>query len=100
MKQPAATMSEKNRESKLVSMRFQPETVDRVNSLQEMTGVRNRTQVTAEAIALAQWWVKKKSEGAKLYAEYPDGERESVVIPGLEPNSTYEEKSDAPPQPA
>jgi hypothetical protein len=80
-------MSDEGRESKLVSMRFRPETVDRVRFLQKVTGVENRTQITAEAIALAKWWVKKKKEGAKVYAEYPDGERESVVIPGLEPST-------------
>ena len=84
-------MSEEPREPKLVSMRFQPETVDRVSFLRKETGIDNRTQITAEAIALAKWWVKKKKEGAKLYAEYPDGERESVVIPGLEPSDPYEE---------
>lgn len=88
-------MSEpKEQESKLVSMRFQPDTVDRVNFIQDATGVQNRTQVTAEAITLAKWWVKSRMDGAKLYAEYPDGERESVVIPGLEPKNDHDSKEE------
>lgn len=74
-----------SRQSKLVSMRLQPETVDRVNLLMDATGKENRTQLTAEAIALAAWWVEAKEKGAEIYAEYPDGEREKIVLPGLEP---------------
>lgn len=71
-------------------MRLKQKTIERVNFLKEATGTDNRTQITAEALALAAWWVESKQEGAKIYAEYPDGKRESVVIPGLEPINNHE----------
>jgi len=70
--------------SKVVSMRFQPDTLRNVQFLKEATGVENRTQITVDAIGLAKWYVEKMREGAKVYAEYPDGSRESVVMPRFE----------------
>lgn len=80
------------RSSKLVSMRLQPETIDAINYIRDVTGIDNRTQIAASAIALARWWIERKETGAKLYAEYPDGERERVVIPKLEPPNNGERR--------
>lgn len=73
-------------DTKPVSMRLMPKTLDAIEYIQEAIGARNRTQAIVEAINLARWWIQKRQEGARIYAESPDGERESVVMSGLEPH--------------
>lgn len=81
-------MNSKEADSKKhVSMRLRSSTLDKVNLLQEQTNARNRTEAVARAIDLAAWWVQKQQEGAKVYAEHPDGTRESVIVAGLEINN-------------
>lgn len=70
-------------------MRLKPETLRRVATLKNVTGKENRTALVSKAITLAEWAVTRMEDGAKIYAEYPNGNREHVVIPGLEPS--YEE---------
>jgi hypothetical protein len=67
--------------SQLVSMRFKKDTVESVKSLKAATGVQNRTQITVDAITLAKWYVDRTREGAEIYAEYPDGSRETIAMP-------------------
>jgi hypothetical protein len=77
-------IEDESTESKLVSMRFQPDTLRNVEFLKTVTGLENRTQLAADAIALAAWYAARTKEGAEIYAEYPDGEREKVSAPRLE----------------
>jgi hypothetical protein len=68
-------------EEKMVSMRFRKDTIENVNYLKRATGIDNRTQLTADAIALAAWFVKRQQNGGRIYVEYEDGEREAVFMP-------------------
>ena len=70
-------------DEKMVSMRFRGDTIENVNYLKEATGIDNRTQLTADAIALAAWFVKRQAQGARVYVEFEDGEREAVFMPRL-----------------
>ena len=65
----------------MVSMRFRGDTIENMNYLKEATGIDNRTQLTADAIALAAWFVKRQAQGARVYVELEDGEREAVFMP-------------------
>jgi len=68
-------------DEKMVSMRFRGDTIENMNYLKEATGIDNRTQLTADAIALAAWFVKRQAQGARVYVEFEDGEREAVFMP-------------------
>ena len=70
-------------DEKMVSMRFRGDTIENVSYLKEATGIDNRTQLTADAIALAAWFVKRQAQGARVYVEFEDGEREAVFMPRL-----------------
>lgn len=61
-------------------MRLSPETVKRVEDLQEEIGVDEKVEVVARSVALAEWWAEKRRQGAEIYAEHPDGSREFVRI--------------------
>jgi hypothetical protein len=65
----------------MVSMRFKQDTIENMNYLKKATGIDNRTQLTADAIALAAWFVKRQAQGGRIYVEYEDGEREAVFMP-------------------
>jgi len=68
-------------DEKMVSMRFKQDTIENMNYLKKATGIDNRTQLTADAIALAAWFVKRQAQGGRIYVEYEDGEREAVFMP-------------------
>ena len=68
-------------DEKMVSMRFRGDTIENMNYLKEATGIDNRTQLTADAIALAAWFVKRQAQGGRIYVEFEDGEREAVFMP-------------------
>lgn len=70
-------------------MRLMPKTLDAIEYIQQALGARNRTQAIVEAINLARWWIEKRNEGAKIYAEYPSGEREAVVLAGSTPETAH-----------
>ena len=70
-------------DEKMVSMRFRGDTIENMNYLKEATGIDNRTQLTADAIALAAWFVKRQAQGGRIYVEFEDGEREAVFMPRL-----------------
>lgn len=69
--------------SKLVQMRFQPGTVERVENLQDMTGITNRTQIVATAIELAEFIAGAIVRGGKVYVEREGGDRELITVVGL-----------------
>jgi len=70
-------------QKKLVQMRFNEKTINRVQELKAMTGINIKTQIVARAIALYHEIEKsKKEKGGELYMEYPDGKRERFVIVG------------------
>ena len=70
-------------DEKMVSMRFRGDTIENMGYLKEATGIDNRTQLTADAIALAAWFVKRQAQGARVYVEFEDGQREAVFMPRL-----------------
>jgi ABC-type transport system involved in Fe-S cluster assembly fused permease/ATPase subunit len=84
-----------NTDKRHVSMRLRSKTLEKVNVLQSDTDARNRTEAIARAIDLAAWWIQKQKEGAKVYAEHPDGTRESVIVAGLELNGNEKQRQPA-----
>jgi hypothetical protein len=83
--------NQSNTDKRHVSMRLRSETLEKVNVLQSDTDARNRTEAIARSIDLAAWWIQKQKEGARVFAEYPDGTRESVIVAGLEINDNRKE---------
>jgi hypothetical protein len=69
--------------STLIQMRLQPKSMQRINDLTDLTGIRNRTQLIANSIELTEELVKNAKDGAKIYIERKDGTRELIKIVGL-----------------
>jgi DNA-binding NarL/FixJ family response regulator len=77
-------MEEKsNDKSKLVQMRFQPKTMDRIERLRELTENDNRTQIISSSIQLTEELLSSIKDGAKIYIEKPDGTKETIKIVGF-----------------
>lgn len=71
-------------ESKLVQMRLQPKTLQRLQDLVELTSIENRTQLVSSSIQLTEEIMKSIiNDKAKVYIESPDGKRELLRIVGL-----------------
>lgn len=75
-----ALVSEK---SQLVQMRLQPKTLQIINSLSELTGTTNRTQLISSSIHLTEELVRYMQAGAKVYVESKDGTKELLKIIGI-----------------
>jgi hypothetical protein len=69
--------------SKLVQMRLQPKTLEKINRLTQLTKMTNRTQLVASSIQLTEELLSIIKSGAKLYIEKPDGTKESLKIIGF-----------------
>jgi len=69
--------------SQLVQMRLQPKTLQRIQSLVDLTGTQNRTQLVSSSIQLTEEIVKSLHVGGKVYIEMPDGNKELLKIIGL-----------------
>jgi uncharacterized protein (DUF1778 family) len=69
--------------STLVQMRLQPKTMDRIERLSELTGTKNRTQIIAAAIELAEEVIRSQNEGTRILFERPDGTKERLKIIGI-----------------
>jgi hypothetical protein len=69
--------------SQLVQMRLQPKTLDRLQSLVELTKTDNRTQLVSSSIQLSEEIMKSIESGAKVYIETPDGKKELIKIIGF-----------------
>ena len=76
---------EENKEdkSKLVQMRLQPKTLEKINRLTELTKMSNRTQLVSASIQLTEELLSIIKGGSKLYIERPDGTKETVKIIGF-----------------
>ena len=70
--------------SKLVQMRLQPKTLERIDRLSEMTKTgKNRTQLVSSSIQLTEELLSIINSGSKLYIEKPDGTKELVKVIGF-----------------
>lgn len=75
------TDSAEKREPKLVQARLSPQTMDKLEHLEELTGATNRTQVVAAAIHLAELILTETRENnAELYMEKEDGTKERIRV--------------------
>jgi hypothetical protein len=69
--------------SKLVQMRLQPKTLERIDRLSEITKTDNRTQLVASSIQLTEELLSIINSGSKLYIEKPDGTKELLKVIGF-----------------
>ena len=69
--------------SQLVQMRMQPKTLELIESLSELTGTTNRTQLISTSIQLTEEIVKNIQAGGKVYIEGKDGRKELLKIVGI-----------------
>lgn len=67
----------------LIQMRLRPKSMQRINDLIDLTGIKNRTQLIANSIELTEELVKNAKEGAMIYIERKDGTRKILQIVGL-----------------
>ena len=75
---------ENNKTAKLVQMRFQPKTLNKLDSLIKLTEMENKTQLVSSSIALAEDIVRSiKQDHAKVYIEMPNGEKELIRLIGM-----------------
>lgn len=75
--------TQSNDESKLVQMRLQPKTLDRVDNLTELMGTQNRTQIVSASLQIAESLLSSVKEGSKIYIEKADGTKELVKFVGI-----------------
>lgn len=72
-----------NDKSKLVQMRLQPKTLESINDLSKLTRTDNRTQIVSSAIQLTAELLSNLKQGAKIYIEKPNGQKELLKFIGL-----------------
>jgi hypothetical protein len=66
---------------KMLQMKFYPSTLDKIEELKKIRETRNKTQAVAEAISVFYILCKAIQKGAEIFLEYPEGERERLVLP-------------------
>ena len=76
-------MEQSKDSSTLVQMRLQPKTMERIERLSDLTGTKNRTQIIAAAIELAEEVFRSQKEGTRIFFEKPDGTKERLKIIGI-----------------
>ena len=69
--------------SQLVQMRLQPKTLERLQSLVNLTKTDNRTQLVSSSIQLSEEIMKSVEAGSKVYIETSDGKKELLKIIGF-----------------
>lgn len=72
-----------NDKSKLVQMRLQPKTLESIEDLSKLTRTNNRTQIVSSAIELTADLLANLKQGAKIYIEKPNGQKELLKYIGL-----------------
>jgi hypothetical protein len=77
------TVNKNEEDSKLVQMRLQPKTLDRVQHLTSLMGTQNRTQIVSASLQIAESLLKDVKDGSKIYVERPDGTRELLMFVGI-----------------
>ncbi len=73
-------MEQQESGAKLVQMRLQPRTLDRLNSMSTITGIDNRTRLVAASINLTGEILGAIESGAKVYIERADGTKEVLSV--------------------
>lgn len=71
------------KKSKLVQVRLSGKSLQQIENMQAVTGVRNRTQLITAAIALADIILTETDEGGRLRIEKPDGTVEYLRMVGI-----------------
>ena len=66
--------------AKLVQMRLQPKTLERLTRLSELTHTTNKTQIISTALQLAEVILKSQATGGKIIIEKQDGTREALQV--------------------
>lgn len=69
--------------SRLVQMRLQPRTLERLEKLSDLTKITNKTQLISSSIQLTAEIIKSREEGAKVYLEFSNGKKEVLNLIGL-----------------
>lgn len=69
--------------TQVVQMRFQPKTMERIQSLVELTGTTNKTQLISTSIELTEEILKSVKQGGNVYIQSKDGKKELLKIVGL-----------------
>jgi flagellar biosynthesis/type III secretory pathway protein FliH len=76
-------LNEQEEKSQLVQMRLQPKTLQRLQSLVDLTKTDNRTQLVSTSIQLAEEIIRSLKAGSKVYIENKNGEKESLRVIGI-----------------
>ncbi|HEU4495421.1 MAG TPA: hypothetical protein VFR70_00040 [Flavobacterium sp.] len=70
--------------SKLVQMRLQEKTLEKLQNLSKLTDTSNKTQLISSSIQLTEELVKSMvKDHAKVYIEMPNGQKQLIKIIGL-----------------
>jgi hypothetical protein len=69
--------------TQVVQMRLQPKTMERIQSLVDLTGTTNKTQLISSSIELTEEILKSVKQGGNVYIEGKDGKKELLKIIGL-----------------
>ena len=70
--------------SKLVQMKLKDKTLERIESLKDLTEIDNRTQLIAASIELTEELIKAIKNGSKIYIEDESGtKKEKLKIIGI-----------------
>lgn len=68
-------------EKKLVQMRLNVTTIDRINKIMEIINLSNRTQIISQSVAVYYEILSAvKEKGGDIYIEYPDKTRAQLII--------------------
>ena len=77
---PAKSTSEKK---KLVQMRLNSSTLDRIENMSKMTGITNRTHLVTSSIQIAELIMEEANNGAVISLKRPDGTTRELTIVGI-----------------
>lgn len=69
--------------STVVQMRFQPNTMKRMEHIAEMTNNSNKAQLVSSSIAIAEIIFSSIQDGSSIYIDKKDGTREKLTLVGL-----------------
>jgi hypothetical protein len=71
-------------DSKLVQMRLQRKTLERITKLSRLINSENRTQLIVTCLEISDVIISSITSGGKIYIESKDGTREQLKIIGLD----------------
>lgn len=64
----------------LVQMKLSSKTISRVERIKKLTGISNRTQLVAQAIALYEIFLEAVDKQGSFIIEYPNGKKERLIF--------------------